>query len=40
MKRSFRRRRKRSEMDFAPPKSPPAAQEKAIAAAKALAEKK
>ena len=37
MERSFRRRRKQSGMDFVPTR-PPAAQEKAIAEAKALAE--
>ena len=37
MKRRFRRRRKRSGMDFAPTRSP-AAQEKAIAEAKAMEE--
>ena len=37
MKRRFRRRRKRSGMNFVPTR-PPAAQEKAIAEAKALTE--
>jgi hypothetical protein len=36
---SFYRRWKRNEADFASTKCPPAAQEKAIAEAKALAEK-
>ena len=38
MKCSFRRRRKRSGMDFGPTTGPPMAQEKAIAEAKAMNE--